>query len=343
VIADESFVQERQASPPPDARTAGFRLAGARLQVDSDDPGLIQELASVLGSPAAAGEQSPDVSASVRVSADPAFGRMTLSMPRAEQLAPTDLLLAASSPDFPFERLESTASRVVLALRGEREPVLEAEGREVRFAVRPGWRKAVSLLLLQRLMRSRQDAIFFHAGSVAVDGRGAMVVGVKGSGKSTLVMALAARGHGLLGDENACYLPGTGQLFPCRRPVGVKPGPRARAVEARLCALGRFPERDGMMRVPAEELFPGPEPAAVPLRAVVFLGPREALPRLNALVPGRPELARLQPVGASLLDVPASRRVFEMARLLAGARVYELLAGSPDETADALESALAAA
>jgi hypothetical protein len=343
VIADEPYVPEWRASPGVEARTVGFRLAGLRLEVDSDDPELIEEAASLLGPPEPCLGSAPDLRARVRAAGVCGNGSVTLGMPGAEPLPPTDLLLAASSPDFPFELVESAGPRVVLALRGERTPALEADGGEVRFALRPGWRKTVGLLLLQRLMRCRRDAVFFHAGSVAVSGRGAMLVGAKGSGKSTLVLALASRGHALMGDENACYLPASGEVSPCRRPVGVKPGPRSRAVDARLLALGRSPERDGMMRVAVEDLFPGREPPAVPLRTVVFLGPRGDAPRLRALDPGRSELGRLQPVGASLLDVPLPRRVFEMSRLLASARVFELLAGGPDETAAALEEALGAA
>ena len=67
-----------------------------------------------------------------------------------------------------------------------------------------------------------------------------MLVGPKGAGKSTLALALAARGHALLGDEHACYLPATGELLPFRRPVGIKPGPRAAAVESALLAPGPF-------------------------------------------------------------------------------------------------------
>jgi hypothetical protein len=178
---------------------------------------------------------------------------------------------------------------------------------------------------------------------VSLLGRGVLLVGAKGAGKSTLALALAARGHRLLGDENACYLPATGHLAPCRRPLGIKPGPRSRAVDALLAARSLSPERDGMMRVPVEDLFPGPEPPAVPLRAVIFLGPRAAAPCLRAVEPGRAELARLQPVGASLLDVPPTRRVFEMTRMLASARVHELTAGDPDATALVVEEALGAA
>ena len=77
--------------------------------------------------------------------------RPTSSWPPARRTSPS----TCSSP---------RASRVVLAQRGGREPALVVDGSGM--PVRPGadgWRKAVGLLLLQRLMRCREDAIFFHA------------------------------------------------------------------------------------------------------------------------------------------------------------------------------------
>lgn len=337
----QGFVGEGAGTPGREAHAA-FRLAGVQVEVVSDDPETIAEIASLLGRPSSPFPSFPhQVQADIRVPGG-GFAHLRLRMPRAEQLAPTDLVLAASSADFPFDLLESDGGRIVLAQSGRREPAIVVEGQDCFFAIAPGWRKAAALLLLQRLMRCRQDALFFHAASVAVRGQGLLLVGGKGAGKSTLALALAAAGHGLLGDENACYVPESRQLTPFRRPVGVKPGPRATAVEALLRRCGRLPERDGMMRVPVDELLPGPEPEPVPLRHVVFLDGFAAAPRLRPLAPGRAEVGRLQPVASCLIDVPPTRRVLEMARLLETAQVHEMQVGPPDDSAALLE-ALAAA
>jgi hypothetical protein len=329
--------------PSSSLPSATFQLAGVSLELDSDDELLIAEAAALLGPP---GPGPVPVhwrmQARVRAAAGP-YARLDLTVPQREQLAPADLLLAAGSADFPFDVLESSGDRVVLARRGAREPAIIAAGGECLFAREEGWRKALSPLLLQRLMRCRHDAVFFHAGSVSLRGAGAMVVGPKGAGKSTLVLALAARGHALLGDEHACYRPATGELLPFRRPVGIKPGPRAAAVESALARRGRSPERDGMMRLPLEELMDAKPASAAALRAVVFLDGFAGAPELRALEPSRVDLGRLQPVGASMVNAPRTRRVFEMATLLSRSRVYELRAGAPDETAVVVEEALLAA
>lgn len=320
-----------------------IHLAGVLLDVDSDDDGLIDELSALLGAPQCLPLASlPALGARVRTSG-PAMGELQLQVQDSRQLDPADLRLAASSADFPFDVIESSERRVVLARRGERVPALIVDGAQCAFALTPGWRKAVALLLLQRLMRARSDAIFFHAGSLSVRGAGAMVVGPKGAGKSTLVMGLALRGHALLGDENACYLPGTGELLPFPRPVGIKPGPRGAALDSALARIGRSPERDGMMRVPVEQLGEVAVGRPALLAAVVFLTGFSAAARVRPIAPGRVDVARLQPVGSSLVNAPAVRRVFEMARLLARCRVYELEVGPPDETAAVVEEALSAA
>ena len=49
-----------------------------------------------------------------------------------------------------------------------------------------------------------------------------MLAGPRYSGKSTLSLALAARGHHFLSDEIAWYIPSTRHLTAFRRPVGVR-------------------------------------------------------------------------------------------------------------------------
>jgi len=328
----------RAAAPSVRVR---FLLAGRALDLTTDDAALIAEAATVLGRPQPAEGASPaDLQAEVTLAGG--FAQLHLRMTNPEHLSPADLLLAAGSADFPFALLEAEGPRAVFSRRGESTPALLVNGGECRLAQLEGWRKALSLLLLQRVMRSRDDALFFHAASLAVRGRGLLLVGAKGAGKSTLALALAARGHALLGDENACVLVESATLLPFRRPLGVKPGPRAAAVERALFARGLSPERDGMMRLAVESLFDAALPEPAPLAAIVFLAGFAPATRLLALDPGRTDVGRLQPVGASMVNAPPARRAFEMARLLAGSRVFELVAGPPDEAASALEEAVPA-
>ena len=340
----DHVVLEWEGTPPASRRQARFLLGGVLLEIDADDGALVEELSSLLGRPR---ERVPDdpirarFAARVRARGGPSrFGHLKLGPAGAGVESPAELMMGLGYPDFPFERVDGAPAWTSLAFRGERAPMFALRGEHGLFALVPGWRKAVGLLLLQRLMRLRQDAIFFHAATISIDGAGLMLVGPKGAGKSTLALALATRGHGFLGDEHACYLPGSAELVPFPRPVGVKPGPRARSAQQALDRAGRDPEREGMMRVPVEDLLAGPALRPVPLRAVVFLRGLGEAARLLRVEPGREELAALQPVGSSFANAASTERVFQLVRLLSRAGVFHLWAGSPDETASLLEPAL---
>lgn len=197
--------------------------------------------------------------------------------------------------------------------------------------------------LFWHLLRLRSDAIFFHASSLGIFGEGTIFVGPAGGGKSTTALALAARGHNFLGDEIAGYVPARGELIPFRRPVGIKPGPRAAAVTRALAsgAAKRAVEdphvRPGFVRVDVDALFPVEPARPVPLRRIVFLRGFARHPQLDRMNPGRPEVAELQPLMSSFLNAAHSRRVFELARLLSTAKIYCLHPGEPDATAVHIE------
>jgi hypothetical protein len=343
----DRVVLEWEGTPPAPRRRALFHLGEVLLDVDTDDAGLIDELSSVLGRPADGVPRAPvhdRFEARIRARGGPdRFGHIRLGPPGHQAQGPAELMIGLGALDFPFELVDGGAAWTSLAFRGEATPMFALRGDDCLFALVPGWRKAVALLLLQRLMRVRRDAIFFHAASVALAGRGALVVGPKGAGKSTLALALATRGHAFLGDEHACYVPARDELVPFRRPVGVKPGPRARTSDQALARAGRDPDRDGMMRVPVEDLLPSAAPGPVPLRAVLFLRGLAERPDLIRVEPGREELAALQPVGSSFANAAATERVFQLVRLLSRAAVFHLRAGHPDDTALLVESVLTAA
>jgi hypothetical protein len=307
--------------------------------VQTDDGALLERLASTLGPPC---ETAPaTLTATLRTFEADGWGHVRLESSRSWDAE--DLLLGLASPEFPFERVPGDPRWLCLAFRGEGAPLLAFRGAECLFRLDDGarWRTAVALFLFHRMLRLRPDALFFHAASVAVDGRGALLVGPKGSGKSTTALALVASGHLLLGDETACYVPAGRTLLPMRRPVGIKPGPQARAVAAAL--RGVPPQDDGIVRVDVSALLRVAAAQPAPLRSLVFLRGFAPKPQLAAIDAGREELASLQPLACSLVDAPPARRVFEMVQLFAGLRVYVLHPGDPDDTAAALAPVLGAA
>jgi hypothetical protein len=90
--------------------------------------------------------------------------------------------------------------------------------------------------LIGYAVRTRRDAAAFHAGAVAIDGRGVLLVGAKGSGKSTLAAYLAKQGAEYLSDELALLRFDDARIVGFPKSVTVKQG-----------AFHLFPELDGAM------------------------------------------------------------------------------------------------
>lgn len=324
-----------------------FGIAGVRLTARSDDRDALGELTTVIGGRGSSGggySAPRSCAVTIRSRGGPAgWGHVEFEAPDPALHDPNDIRLALESPDFPFTEVPSGGdSWLTLGLAGQTDTILSLKGSHCLVPLTAHWRNTVALFLFNRMLRARTDAIFFHASSVDIGGRGILLVGPKGRGKSTTALALAARGHPLLGDDTACYLPETRELLPCRRAVGIRPGPRARAVSQALALAGRdaAKEPSQTLRIDVGELLDTPDPAPVPLAAVVFLEGFGDEPRLARVRPTRDEVAKLQPWVASLVNASPARRVFEMTQLLGAVEVYRLTAGDPDDTARLLEDAL---
>jgi hypothetical protein len=314
-----------------------FRILEVGLRISSDDAELSREFAAVFGGEEpVGGEPRVRISASVRARVGEGdCGELRIS--GDDLIDPGSFLLSFSSPTIPLRRLASPdATDVRVGLGDDPEPVFHFRGDDCRFRKVPRWRRIVSHFLFLRLLRHRPDLLFFHAASVGIAGQGVLLMGPKGTGKSTLSAALAARGHEFLGDETAAYQPSSGLLLPFRRPLAIKNGPKSAAIARALETAQPASDEDGVVRVPIESLVPRARATPLPLRAVVFLQGFAARPALARIQPGRDELSQMQPLASSLVD-GATARVFEMIRLLGATACYRLHAGDADETTTLLE------
>ena len=321
-------------------------IADRRITAECDDQPFFSEFFAMFGgaAPSPGRLAGPsDMHVDIRSRPGPDFGWFRMS-------GSSDAPIDASEFNFAVEldhgNFEVFAAKEpgwkCVAFRGSAVPAFAFRGRDCLFALDHRWRLSIMWYLFWRLLRLRSDAIFFHASALGIDGEGTIFVGPGGAGKSTTALALTARGHNFLSDEVAGYLPATGELIPFRRPVGIKPGPRASAVAHSLTpAIAERIERDGFIRVDVDTLFPVQPPRPVPLRRIVFLRGFAERPALDRISPGRREIVELQPLMSSFLNAPHSRRVFELTRLLASAKVYQLCPGEPDTTAQYLEEAFA--
>jgi len=206
------------------------------------------------------------------------------------------------------------------------------------------WQSLAGSLVFSRLIRLQRELLFFHAGSIGIRGRGLLLVGPKGSGKTTLSLALAARGHDFLGDEMAGVRIGPLELVPIRRSLAVRDGVRARDVELALerveAPYEAFPDGTQRRRAYAAELFPGTGPPATPLTDIVFLQGFGPQPRLRPAPAGREQLGGMTPLGASMWGTNPMRRARDLLSIISRARCWTLEAGAPEETATLLEQRL---
>lgn len=335
---------ERVAGRRPLSRT--IRLVDVVLQIDTDDAEFLPEFASVFGGDVPLAEpRTPraafQASVSVRTSERAGYGLLMVSGDHLPD--PAGFLLELSSPTVPIRLLESPGpGEAALGIGPDPTPALVFREDRCLFRLSGRWRRILAHFLFLRLLRLRDDALFFHAASLDVGGAGVLLVGPKGSGKSTLALALAARGHGFLGDETACYLPASGELLPFRRPVAIKPGPQAAAVLDALARGDYPPDKDGVRHAGIGSLLPVGEATPALLRGVVFLQGFHVRPELSRREAGREDLLLLQPLATSLGNRPATQRVFEMIRLFSRVRTFGLLVGDPDETARFVEEELSA-
>jgi len=330
---------------PDKMYAATAKMAGLRITVESDDRDLFDDFYVAFGGPEPKEGRidiRSDVHVEVRAGLQPGFGWFCISGANDLVVDGREFSFAIDRKQGPYEALAvDEPGWTAFGFRDTGKLAFAFRDRECLFTLGPYWRRSFIWFLFWRFLRTRSDAIFFHASALGIFGEGTIFAGPPGNGKSTTAVALAARGHNFLSDEVACYLPATGELLPYRRPVGFKPGPRAAAArDSPHRPTPRQVARDGVLRIEIETLFPVEPAQAWPLRRVVFLRGFAEKPLLERIEPGRAEIVELQPLMSSFLNAPHSQRVFELTRLLSTSKVYKLHLGEPDETAAYIEEAL---
>lgn len=191
------------------------------------------------------------------------------------------------------------------------------------------------------------DVVLLHAGSVGIRGRGILLIGNTGTGKTTLSTALAARGHEFLGDEIAAIHGRRRELLPFRQAVRVRTGPRSRAVEERLAGerLRFVPGEEGRVLARIGELFPSAAARRLPLGAAFVLRGFAERPAVGPFVPRRDDMELLKTLGSAMMvlatwgESPGRRllKFLSIVDALAQMRCYVLDSGAPDATADLVE------
>jgi hypothetical protein len=221
------------------------------------------------------------------------------------------------------------------------DPLIAMKGEFAIVDRRQAWQPFIANLAVNRVLRLQRNVLFFHAASVQIADSGIMLVGSKGSGKTTTSLTLASRGHGFLGDEIAAICADTRELLPFRRAASIRAGIRTSRVTQRL-AVGAFPAEtfpDGSARVLANvaDLFPDAIASPTKLTSVFFLRQFSSRPNVEPFSFGLENFHLITPLACSMWGVPTGLRVLQISRMLSEVSCYHLDPGSPDETAELLE------
>ena len=205
--------------------------------------------------------------------------------------------------------------------------------------------------LIAATLRAQPDLMVLHAAALQTGSGGAILTGASHAGKTTTAMHLASRGHRLLGDEMAVIRLGSRELLPLRRSLSLRAGPRSRAL---VSALQRarpgeehFLRGDiGSLRI--SELFfeSGDEP--VELKAAFFLNGFSEHPAIEPFYITMNDENAFDHMSAN--DVasiswgfePRRRalRLLALKQLMGHLQCWNLIVGSPDETARLIESTM---
>jgi hypothetical protein len=325
--------------PGPCAR---YRLGDGFLEVRSADAGFSDRLGMLYRECLTAGEGQaglPRVSCAVKVEGAGGIGLATVADDEPLDLA--DFVLGV----FPERGFGEVTSSVpgwrVITLGDDGGSSVAVKGSQVLFRYDDPWRALVGSLGVSRLIRLQRRHLFFHAATVGVARSGLLLVGPKGAGKTTLSLALAARGHAFLGDEIAGVRLDSFEVVPLRRSLAVRRGPRAQAVSDALtraaASIETYPDGSERLRAQALDLFPGSSELSLPLKALFFLQGFGPTPLAERLEPGRDLIRQLTPMGATLWGVHPARRAFDMLSMLSRVRCYRMVLGEPEASAACIE------
>jgi hypothetical protein len=226
--------------------------------------------------------------------------------------------------------------------RAASQPVIATRGGRIVIDKGLPWQMIAGHYFVHHVLRLQPAMAFLHGASVAIGERGVLLGGAKGAGKSTLSLALAARGHGFLGDEVAALHPASRRLLAFRRAASIRDGPQAQRVAAYVGAAA--PERetapDGTLRtrLRVSTAFPQASAREVGFTDAFFLDGFGAAAAAQRFEFSTGQLHRLGSLRATFDRRPAGGRAVELLNLFAGVRCYMLtVGGSPDETADLIE------
>jgi len=258
-------------------------------------------------------------------------------------LATFDGGVAAAPPGFPAIFLPARVSERPARRAGWTVAELDHPVRHLAFsqdglAAGPdsSWEALIASVAVNRVLSAQPHIIFFHGAAARVNGRGVLLLGVSGAGKTSISLALAARGHDFYGDDIVGVRLESRAMVPLRRAAHVRAGPAASEV-TRAIDRSDVP-RDGERRLAdISRLFPQAGAGAAALDVTVCLRDFTESTRVTPFSPGPQDLRWVTPHAGSLHAGRPAERVMRVLSVLSPSPCFFLDSASPESAADALE------
>jgi hypothetical protein len=191
-------------------------------------------------------------------------------------------------------------------------------------------------LLLHTVSRLSTERFLVHAGAVSLKGKGLVIAGNVGMGKTTTVLKLVRRGFDFLSDEVASFHLGRRILEPFHRTVNIR-NDSVDLVGLNVEGNGALKRTDGIetfWTVAVDSVFPGSLSGACEPLYLLFLQGFGEKTRLSPMSPSN-ALFRLIRFSHQPITNTASL-MYMLAPIVNGLRCFSLVIGETDEATDCI-------